>query len=97
MVRWFVLGMVVGLVYAGSLIGSVGRLGPARASWSARRIWLAIATGYALRVGLIAAGLTLATRESAGAGLLTFAGFWLARWTPIYLGGTGRIDWSRYD
>jgi hypothetical protein len=41
--------------------------------------------------------LTLAVRQSVGAGIAVAVGLWLARWVGVTLGTTGRIDWSRFS
>ena len=89
---WFVAGLLVGVVYALSLVWTVGRLHPTRRSSSQVTLWL----GYLLRISLITGFLTLALRRDIGAALWFVGGLWIARWFPVYLGWSGKINWSRF-
>lgn len=76
---WLFAGMLVGLLNALTISATVTRLTSAAAVQSLCRI----TSGMALRWILTAVLLAAALRHGAGAGLLAFAGLWLARWATI--------------
>jgi hypothetical protein len=41
--------------------------------------------------------LLLALRHGLAACLMAFLGLWLGRWVAVYLGQSGKIDWSVFD
>lgn len=82
---WLFAGLVVGALNATSIARTVGRLRPG----AGRRMPLAavslVASGFVLRLALSALVLIGGLRQSAAAGLLAFAGIWLARWLMVLL------------
>lgn len=81
---WLFTGVLSGLLNALAMAATVARLTPAAPVQSLRRI----TGGMALRWILTAALLAAALRHGAGAGLLAFAGLWLARWAAIVWWGS---------
>lgn len=92
MLAWFLLGILIGLAYTASLVREIGRLDPDAA------VRMHIIYGkYLSRYALLALALLVAVQQSAKSGLYLFAGFWLIRWVGVYLGRSGRIDWSWFE
>ncbi len=78
---WLLLGGVVGAVHGWSLRWTVSRLYPGA---PLRSLGLVLG-GAALRWGLVVLLLIVALQEGSGAGLLAFAGQWLAQRGTIAL------------
>lgn len=74
---WLLGGVLVGLLNALVMAATVNRLTPA-----AKGLYW-ITGGMAARWAFVAVFLIAALRQGAGAGLLAFAGLWLARWAAI--------------
>ncbi len=91
---WFLAGAGLSVVHLALLIGLVSGLDPVLAKRTAIRRVLRC---YAVRYLSLVIVLTLAVRQSVGAGIAVAVGLWLARWVGVTLGTTGRIDWSRWQ
>ena len=76
---WLFGGVLVGLLNALAMSVAVRRLTPAASAKGLH--W--ITGGMAARWVFTAAFLVAALRQGAGAGLLAFAGLWLARWAAV--------------
>jgi hypothetical protein len=90
---WFVGGVLTGIVYVALLISEIGQFHPGADSHLRRVVF----RKYLLRYALLAGGLVFAIQQDVRAGLALFAGFWIARWVGVYLGRSGRIDWSWFE
>lgn len=90
---WFLAGVGLSFVHFALLIGLVSSLDPALAK---RSVIGWVLGGYLVRYLSLMIVLTVAIRQSSGAGIAVAVGFWLARWVGVYVGTTGRIDWSRF-
>lgn len=91
---WFLAGAGLSVVHLALLIGLVSSLDPALAR---RSVIGRLSRSYATRYLLLVIALTAAIRQSIGAGIAVAVGFWLVRWVGVYVGATGRIDWSRFE
>ncbi len=91
---WFLAGAGLSFVHFALLIGLVSGLDPALAK---RSVSGRVLRSYATRHLSLVIVLTPAIRQGIGAGIAVAVGFWLARWVGVYLGTTGRIDWSRFQ
>jgi len=79
---WPVLGGLVGLIHAASVVRSVYQLRPANRKYSIRRAMV----GYAGRFMLVGLTLAVAARLGGGRGAMgAFAGLWITRWIVVGL------------
>ena len=86
-VIWLLAGLLVGLLNVVSIVRTVGQLQPG----GDIRALSAVLGGFIWRTGLSVLLLVFALQRSATAGLLAFAGLWLARWTALlWVTGKGR-------
>lgn len=76
---WFPAGILIGLTNALTMSTTVRRLTPEAPTTG---LWW-ITGGFILRWIWTATLLTLALQQSIQAGLLLFAGLWIARWLAI--------------
>ncbi|HOU14948.1 MAG TPA: hypothetical protein PKZ84_17710 [Anaerolineae bacterium] len=91
---WLLVGALAGWLNVASIAGLVARLRPGGDVWAVS----ALAGGFAVRLGLAALVLSIALRQDALAGLLAFAGMWLARWVVLFWTRTkGAIRLSTAD
>lgn len=88
---WFAGGVLVGLANTWLLLRMVAQLRPGSHSG----VRMTVVGGYMLRLSLVVLVLLTAVREGAGTALAAGAGLWLTRWVAVYLGKSGKIDWSR--
>jgi hypothetical protein len=80
---WLCAGLAVGVLNAASIAGTIGRMRPGGEKSPPPPFFL-IASGFTLRLALAALVLIGGLRQSAAAGLLAFAGIWLARWLMVW-------------
>ncbi len=86
-VVWLVAGALVGWVSILTQVWLVARLCPRTPR---QGLWLLLG-GMLLRWALIAGLLSVALRQGIVAGLLAFAGLWMARWVLIWRIHTGKL------
>ncbi|MCJ7549297.1 MAG: hypothetical protein MUQ30_06425 [Anaerolineae bacterium] len=91
---WFLAGAGLSVVHFALLLGLVSRLDPASPKRDLNR---RVRRSYAIRYLSLVVVLTTAIRQSIGAGIAVAVGFWLVRWAGVYVGATGRIDWSQLE
>jgi len=77
---WLLVGALVGLVNVFSIVRTVTRMRPGAPVVA---LW-AVMGGFMARLALSLLALAVALRHNAAAGLLVFAGIWLARWVCIW-------------
>ncbi|MGC9469619.1 MAG: hypothetical protein ACP5HS_13570 [Anaerolineae bacterium] len=92
-VIWLLGGLLVSACQTASLVLLVASLQPE----AVRRVSSRVMRSYALRYALAGLVLAVAFREGVGAGLMAFAGLWVGRWGAVYLGTSGRINWSVFE